>query len=221
MNRTAVTVILLFGICACRGKVGPTGPQGEQGPAGPQGESGPQGPQGPQGDPGELTIFWDDFESGAITSPWTQTGNAEWTVISDALGSQYGTKYIASGTITHSQTSTIRITGDFAHGGLVAFFAAVGSEAGRDWLYWTVDQAIIDGLSGHVNGQPSPWFAYSFPVPPGHHTISWSYIKDPQNSDSSDRAWLDAILIMDYSAGKLMTPAELPEGIYLWSEWHE
>ncbi len=222
MNRLVITLFLGFTLVltGCEGEKGPAGPQGAQGPAGPQGQVGPQGPQGSDGEPGELPIFWDDFETGAIaTPPWTLSGNANWSIVSDALGSQYGTKYVTSGTITHSQSSTMQITGNFEHGGLVAFFAAVGSEGGADWLFWSVDASIIDGLSGNIDGQSTPWIAYSFPIPPGNHTISWRYTKDIQSSESADRAWLDGILIMDYAAAKIIPPAELPEGVYSWSEW--
>lgn len=223
-RRMMVTVLVLAtAVAACSGKKGPTGPQGEQGPAGPEGPegpAGPQGPQGPQGDPGELSIFWDDFETGAIASPpWALSGNVNWYVVSDALGSQYGTKYITSGNIDHSQNSTISISGNFEHGGLVAFFAAVGSEFGYDWLSWSVDASIIDGISGNIEGRPSPWIAISFPVPPGEHTITWRYTKDGQNSESADRAWLDGILLVDYAAAKIAPAPELPEGVVMWSEW--
>ena len=222
MSRLVITLLLgiTITLAGCEGEKGPAGPQGTQGPDGPQGQAGPQGTQGPQGQPGELPIFWDDFESGAIGSPpWVLSGSANWSVVSDALGSQYGTKYVTSGTISDAQTSAMQITGNFAHGGLVAFFAAVGSEGGFDWLYWSVDGSIIDGLSGNIEGQPTPWFSYSFPIPPGTHTISWRYTKDAQVSESADRAWLDGILIMDYAAAKVIPPPELPEGVFLWSEW--
>lgn len=187
--------------------------EGERGPAGPQGD------QGPQGVPGAVPIFWDDFESGVFSEAWLHTENVGWLIVNDAQGSQYGTKYAASGEIGDLQGSGISITGDSEHGGLVAFFAAIGSQPGHDWLSWSVDGSVIDGISGNVNGLPTPWLSFSFPIPPGHHTISWQYKKDFVVTESSDRAWLDGILIMDFTTAKVSPPQELPEGVYLWSEW--
>lgn len=191
------------------------GCEGERGPAGPQGDPGPQGV------PGAVPIFWDDFESGVFSSAWLHTENVGWVIVSDAQGSQYGTKYAASGTIDDRQGSGISISGDSEHGGLVAFFAAVGSQPGHDWLTWSVDGAIIDGISGNINGSPTPWYSFSFPLSPGHHRISWQYNKDGLLNESADRAWLDGVMIMDFATAKPVPPQELPEGVCLWSEWQE
>jgi hypothetical protein len=205
-------VFLIF--LGCEGKTGPTGPQGSKGDNGDPGSQGPQGPTGPQG---SALIRWEDFETGVIASPpWVRTGNAFWGVVTDYP--RYGTYCVGSGNITHNQSSSLSITATFAQAGLVTFSATISSEWIYDWLWWEVDGRTVDGITGNLLGGPYPWEEFTFAVPPGTHTIRWSYEKDATGSEGGDQAWLDAIMIVSYGTPKFVPPS-LPEGLVLWSDY--
>jgi hypothetical protein len=39
------------------------------------------------------------------------------------------------------------------------------------------------------------WQAFSLSLPPGPHTLTWSYEKDGNASFGADAAWLDAVVL--------------------------
>jgi hypothetical protein len=224
---TLIMVAVMVGVPGCKGKDGPTGPEGPigptgatgatgaEGPTGATGATGPQGLQGPQGPPGSAqTYLWEDFESGTMTQfPWQLSGSANWTSVTGV--SRFNNGSTASGTITHSQTTSLSLPVNLSAPGLVSFYCRISSEASYDWLRWELDGLAIDGISGNSTN----WWSFTFAVPPGSHTIRWYYTKDASGNTGSDKAWLDGILITNYVAGKrqVVTPT-VSDGVVLWSQ---
>lgn len=201
------------------GPKGDKGDQGDAGPQGPQGDPGPQGPEGPPGTPGTEVVIWEDFEgfSNEIPAPWVKTGTPPWYRTS--LFSKWDDHSAASGTpLANGQKTTVSIDVDFELVGMVSFYAGVSSHT-SDFLNWYVDNVLVEGISGTPTTTSVDWRApFSFAVPPGQHTISWSYEKDASLTGGLDQAWLDGILIIDYhSMPKIAPPTdpELPDGIVL------
>jgi hypothetical protein len=178
MKNIFLIIPLLISMAGCKGETGPTGAQGLQGPAG-----------------SPYVDLWEDFEAGNFTSyRWQRTGDAQWEISTDHA--RFGSKGAASGTITHSQKSTLSISPNLPRAGLVSFYCTVSCEANFDWLKWELDGIVVNGLSG-VAAQGS-WFSYSFAVPPGQHTIKWYYQKDASVSNGLDKVYVDGILLTNY-----------------------
>ncbi len=240
----AIICIGIFALLGCEGPegpagaIGPQGSQGDQGISGQQGPLGPQGPQGntgndgsdgedgatgPQGDPGTIPVFWEDWNDLPANPAWHTSGDQTWAIRTSANLGHYGDRFLISGPITHSQESSVWITGEFENAGLVTFFAAIGSETAYDWLWWRIDGELVNGISGNALGIPLFWKSFTFPVPPGTHTIEWAYEKDATNSESIDEAWIDGILIMNVDQLAKSAPREsypdLPDGFVLWSDY--
>jgi hypothetical protein len=209
------------------GQTGKKGDEGEQGERGEKGDKGDKGDTGAKGDPGEpgppgppgtVPIFYEDFETGIAEPPWTRSGNQNWSLETTAKYGDFG--IATSSALRDNQVTVISIDGSFEQAGLVSFFAAISSEQNFDFLLWKVDGEIVDGISGSTagNGHLSFFLPFAFPVPPGDHTIEFCYQKDSSVSAGEDRAWLDAILIMNHQPlGKIAQTPDLPESVTLWS----
>lgn len=181
------------------------GPKGDDGPTGPQGPIGPQGPS--------VTTYrnlWEDFESGTFGAyPWQLTGNANWQITS--AFAMFGTYSASSGPIGNSQASTVAIQVNLPVASIVTFYWMVDSESGYDWVDWSIDGYLIDGRSGHSGG----FYPATFGISPGTHTISWSYTKDASGGSGTDKAWIDGILITDYTLAKqsMSSANPIPPGV--------
>jgi hypothetical protein len=180
-----------------------------------KGDTGPVGPAGPAGS--GYADLWEDFEAGNFsTYPWEFTGDADWEIALDRM--QFGTKSACSGNINDSEESSISIDLNLPRAGLVSFYSSISCEMGFDWLWWEVDGEIVDGLSGTMDSET--WLPTTFAVSPGQHTVRWRFEKDGSLSGGNDCGWIDAILITNYSAGKVTLPVA-PEGTMLWSQRRE
>lgn len=133
-------------------------------------------------------LFEEGFETGDFSAnPWQQSGNVNWSVISDTV---YEEIYAAkSGTITHNQQSHIELTlaTTFEN---VSFFFKVSSEGDYDYLRFYIDGVQQNSWSGNID-----WTQITYTITPGEHTFQWSYTKDGSVNSGSDCAWIDAITL--------------------------
>lgn len=197
-----------------QGETGPQGPQGNTGPQGPQGNTGPQGPQGqtgpqgPEGAPGSTAIYWQDFETTIPTPPWYFTGASNW--VRSPLP-RFGAWSAKSGALANSQSSSLNLLYSTGEGSLVTFYASVSSEVGFDFLTWSIDGVLVQGISG--NAAAPVWNMYTFGVPPGSHVITFTYSKDFTGTAGLDAGFIDGLMIVNWDGlGKVTPPPALPEG---------
>jgi hypothetical protein len=100
-------------------------------------------------------------------------------------------------------------------GCLISFYGSVSSELGYDWLAWYIDGELVEGISGTAFN--SQWMPFSFAVPPGAHTISWSYVKDGTGTVGIDAGWIDGVMVVNFDGTPKLAPPDVPDGILLWS----
>jgi hypothetical protein len=130
----------------------------------------------------------EDFESGNFVAyAWEMGGSADWTI--DTADPHGGANCARSGTISHSQSSTLSTTLEVLVDGTITFWYKVSSESSYDYLRFAVDGAELGSWSGTVG-----WAEASFPVTAGVRTFTWSYTKDGSVSTGSDCGWIDDIV---------------------------
>jgi hypothetical protein len=138
-------------------------------------------------EPITLGLILEDFETGNFNAfGWTM-GTYPWTIDSSTYHS--GNYSARSGSITHSQSSTMEIIRILSSVGTLSFWYKVSSEANYDFLKFSVDGTVQGSWSGTVD-----WTQASFPIPAGQHTFKWAYTKDASESSGSDCAWIDDII---------------------------
>jgi len=139
-----------------------------------------------------LDLFMDplsqeSFETGDFAAfPWLHAGESSWGVTGNEA--YHGDFSARSGSVTHFQTSELRMDLDVATAGNLGFFYRVSSEGGYDFLEFRVDGMVVQSWSGEV-----PWSEYSFASEVGHHSFEWIYRKDGSQSEGADAAWVDLI----------------------------
>lgn len=133
-------------------------------------------------------LVLEDFESASFMMyPWEFGGNADWTL--DTSNAYEGAYCAKSGTITHSQQSTMSVALDVVAPGDISFMVSVSSEGGYDYLRF-----YIDGVQQGAWDSESAWAEVSYPVAAGSHTFMWSYEKDGSVSTGGDCGWVDYIV---------------------------
>ena len=138
-------------------------------------------------EPITLGLILEDFETGNFNAfGWTM-GTYPWTIDSSTYHS--GNYAARSGSITHSQSSTMEIIRILSSAGTLSFWYKVSSEANYDFLKFSVDGIVQGSWSGTVD-----WTQVSFTIPAGQHTFKWAYTKDASESSGSDCAWIDDII---------------------------
>ncbi len=70
----------------------------------------------------------------------------------------------------------------------VTFWWRVSSEERFDKLRFLLDDAEVNAISGETS-----WAATGLYIPPGTHTLRWSYGKDDTASSGQDAGWLDSL----------------------------
>ncbi|MCX7983941.1 MAG: hypothetical protein N3A63_03445 [Bacteroidetes bacterium] len=185
-------LILSFLFLSCKGDKGEKGDMGPVGPAGPAGHT--------------FTPLWEDFETGDFSKyPWQHSGSAYWSVTSATAF--FGTQSVRSGTISHNQKSDLTIAVNLSKASLLYYYYKTSCESGYDGLIFYIDNIQRTSHSGVMSG----WGLTYFVLPPGNHTLKWSYVKDGTNSAGSDCAWLDGIYISDYTTAKVSELASIAE----------
>ncbi|HOV17075.1 MAG TPA: C25 family cysteine peptidase [Candidatus Cloacimonadota bacterium] len=135
-----------------------------------------------------IGLIKETFETGNFSAFAWEQGTYPWTVVN--TGAYAGTYCAQSGTITHSQSSTLQITRVLPAAGTLTFYYKVSSEATYDKLNFYVDGTMqTSSWSGEV-----AWTQASFSITSGTHTFKWEYAKDSSVSSGSDCAWLDEIV---------------------------
>ncbi len=132
-------------------------------------------------------IMIEDFENNNFLSfDWEFGGNADWITTTGAYEGMYCAK---SGSISHSQATSLMLTVDVVADGVISFYRKVSSEASYDYLRFYVDNTQLGSWSG-----TSDWNQEIYPVPAGTHTFKWEYTKDQAVIGGSDCGWIDYIV---------------------------
>jgi hypothetical protein len=128
----------------------------------------------------------EDFENGNFASfPWTFDGSQNWQISSTAYEGSYAAK---SGSISHSQSSSMEVELNGLDAGTISFWYRVSSESGYDYLKFYIDGNLQDQWSGTQG-----WSEASYSVSSGTHTFRWTYAKDGSVSNGADCGWIDLI----------------------------
>lgn len=130
--------------------------------------------------------FLDDFESGALGSYWTTGGNAGWTVT--AASPIAGTYSAVSGTIGHSQCSSLFVTLEFTVASTISFTHRESTENNFDFLRFYIDGVLQTSWSGSIGPTQA-----MYNVSAGQHTFEWRYTKDGSVNSGQDRVWIDDV----------------------------
>ncbi len=132
-------------------------------------------------------LIIEDFSTGSFSSfPWIQS-STPWTIVNDNYHSaSYAAK---SGTITHSQSSTMETTRILSTSGDLSFWYKVSSESGYDYLKFYVDGTQQGQWSGEVD-----WTQASYTLAAGTRVLKWEYMKDGSVDSGSNCAWVDDII---------------------------
>jgi hypothetical protein len=130
----------------------------------------------------------EDWESGTTTSyPWQFADDADWFLTSDVV---YEGEYsMHSGTVSHGEQTTLKLTLDFQEAGDITFAYKTSSEESYDFLKFRIDGTTMGQWSGE-----NDWTEISYPVTAGVHILRWIYVKDNVASDGEDAAWVDNII---------------------------
>ncbi len=134
---------------------------------------------------------------------FTHSGNADWSKVTDVY--YYGGDSAKSGTITHSQTSSVETSVTLASSQAVKFYWKVSSEASYDYLRFYIDGVLQEQISGTVD-----WTQISKNVASGTHTLKWTYYKDSSVSSGSDCGWVDKLEITDPAADAIAEAVDYP-----------
>lgn len=117
-------------------------------------------------------------------------GDAIW--VRDRTMTHDGDTAMRSGEIGDNQTSWVEASVSGA--GTLTFWWKVSSEAYKGTIYdyarFTVGGvAVVSDIGGEIN-----WRSGSVTITDGGtHTFRWAYVKDAQNTNGSDCAWLDEV----------------------------
>ncbi|MCD4697388.1 MAG: T9SS type A sorting domain-containing protein, partial [Bacteroidales bacterium] len=143
----------------------------------------------------KIGLIVEDFESGGFENmDWEFGGNADWVI--DQTDPYEGIYSAKSGSISHSQTSSLLITIDVASDDQISFFRKVSSESGWDYLRFFIDNIEKGEWGGEVS-----WAEVSYPVTEGTHTFKWEYSKDGSVNSGSDCGWVDYIIFPAFDGG--------------------
>lgn len=148
---------------------------------------------------------------GKIPYGWNtpKSANNGWKITGD--GPYEGKYSLASKAIGDGQNATISYKSNFKAGNL-SFYLKVDSEQGFDYVSFSInDVAQVLLASAGTRGLTGrgAWRFFSFPVPSGTHTFSWSYSKDDSYAGGADQAWLDGVSLPP-TTQKILVQA--PEG---------
>lgn len=126
----------------------------------------------------------ENFESGDLSKlPWQTSGNGNWSVTANGYNSSYAAE--APTTLNDSQSATMQTT-VVTGAGALSFRYAVDSEAGWDYLIFSIDGVERGRWSGSVS-----WSRAVYALEAGTHTLTWTYEKDGSELSGLDTAWID------------------------------
>ena len=115
-------------------------------------------------------------------------GHASW--FGQPYVSHDGVSAAQSGSIQDNEESWLQTT--ISGPSTLTFWWKISSEPQYDWLELYIDDELQDQrISGEVD-----WEQVTVDIPPGLHTVRWSYVKDQDWADGLDAAWLDQISVI-------------------------
>ena len=95
-----------------------------------------------------------------------------------------------SGTISHSQETSLILNYEVGENDSIAFYYKVSSENNYDKFYFYIDNQEMGNWSGTV-----AWTRAQYVVTAGAHTFRWKYKKDNSVSNGSDCCWIDYVIL--------------------------
>lgn len=147
-----------------------------------------------------IGLLLEDFESGNFNMyPWTFSGTADWVI--DSTEHYSGVYSARSGTITHSQSTTMQTVRVLSAPGPITFWYKVSSESNYDYLRFYVDGVQQNQWSGTVG-----WTQANYNLSAGVRTLAWTYYKDGSVSSGSDCAWVDYIIFPASTSQSVYNP---------------
>lgn len=134
------------------------------------------------------------FETGNLAQSlmtWNTSGDGIWSVTNAA---SYSGKYsVQSPVMGHGQSASLS-TIAFCDAGTVQFGLMTSTEAGHDYLSFSMDDVLIDSWSG----QSGFILSDEYPVETGIHSFTWTYDKDASGTSGSDVVRVDQISFPGY-----------------------
>ena len=131
----------------------------------------------------------EDWETGNFSKyPWELVSDSNWTI--DSVIRYEGKFSARSGDISDLQASELKLPYDVMNDDSISFYLKVSSESNYDYLQFYVDGDMLGEWSGEQD-----WEKVEFPVSSGSHAFTWRYMKDQSQSNGSDAAWVDYIIL--------------------------
>jgi hypothetical protein len=115
---------------------------------------------------------------------WITGGDALW--VGQPFTTHDGVDAAQSGFLFDDEASWLQTT--VTGPGQVSFRWKVSSEAGYDFVQFTIGGVEQAAISGEVD-----WQQRTISFPSGPQTFRWAYLKDGSAHDGADRAWLDEV----------------------------
>jgi hypothetical protein len=129
----------------------------------------------------------EDFSTGDLSRFLWMNGPVEWYADSITYG---GAPFsMRSGSISHSQATSLEIAVELVQPGTIGFRYRVSSEKGYDFLSFFIDGVLMKRWSGYAG-----WEQVSFPLDSGQHLLEWRYNKDSNTDRGEDAAWIDDVV---------------------------
>ena len=136
-----------------------------------------------------ITAYFGNPNSALETSglTWSAGGAAKWAT--QSVITHDGVDALKSGLIAGDQESWVETT--ITGPGTLIFWWKVSSEEGLDLLSFTLDDTVLNLISGEQD-----WSSLMYAIDPGSHRIRWSYRKDGSVDDGLDAGWLDQVQLI-------------------------
>ena len=129
----------------------------------------------------------EDFSTGDLSRFHWMNGSAGW--IADSSTFSGGPWSLKSGTISHSQATSLKIEVRLLQADTISFRYRVSSEKGYDFLGFFIDGVLVKRWSGYLD-----WEQVSFPIDSGQQVLEWRYYKDSNTTRGEDAAWIDDVV---------------------------
>jgi subtilisin family serine protease len=147
------------------------------------------------------------FEGGFTGAyPWVSSGSSPWNIQAEQYFS--GIQAAKAGSISHNQSSSLSLSLNILAEGEISFFSKVSCEPNYDYLRFFMDDVQVGQWTGEVG-----WARHFYPVNPGLHSFTWTYVKDQGVSSGSDTAWLDHINFPPHNAPPAAPTNLIAQGI--------
>ncbi len=145
---------------------------------------------------------------GTIPCEFSFSGDTDWFQSNDEAFE--GTYSIKSGSITHDQNSTMTLNISTDEG-FLKFYKKVSCENAPDdnydYLKFSIDGEEQSRWDGEIN-----WSQESYAITSGSHIFKWEYIKDGNQSNGSDCAWIDNVEIPNSIFTSYIVSFEIKDG---------